>query len=89
MPELFRHGRQLFFAKFKLYDGQSRPATTGGRAARHPDGQPSFVRTSAPDWNSWAGCHNDPFIGGHGDIVAKAFVLAETLDPLTESFRRN
>ena len=83
--ELFRHGRRLFVAKFNRYDGQGRPATTGGGAARHPDGQPSFVRTSAPDANSCAGCHNDPFIGGAGDIVANVFVLAQTLDPVTES----
>ena len=83
--ELFRHGRRLFVAKFNHYDGQGRPATTGGGAARHPDGQPSFIRTSAPDSNSCAGCHNDPYIGGAGDIVANVFVLAQTLDPVTDS----
>lgn len=83
--ELFRHGRRLFVAKFNHYDGQGRPGTTGGGAERHPDGQPSFIRTSAPDSNSCAGCHNDPFIGGAGDIVANVFVLAHTLDPVTDS----
>jgi hypothetical protein len=83
--DLSEAGRLLFIAKFNMFDGRGRPATTGGGAARDPEGQPAFIRTSAPDSNSCAGCHNDPAIGAAGDIVANVFVLAQTLDPVTES----
>jgi hypothetical protein len=83
--ELFEHGRELFVAKFNHYDGQGRPATTGTGVPRHPEGQPLFIRTSGPDANSCAGCHNDPFVGGAGDNVANVFVLAQALDPVTQS----
>jgi hypothetical protein len=83
--QVFDHGELLFRAKFNLFDGQSRPATTGGGAARVPGSAPRFLRTSAPDANSCFGCHNDPFSGGAGDIVANVFVLAQTLDPVTQS----
>lgn len=83
--QLFAHGEELFVAKFNMFDGQGRPATTGGGAARAAGSAPLFVRTSGPDANSCAGCHNDPFVGGAGDIVANVFVLAQTLDPITES----
>lgn len=83
--QVFDHGELLFRAKFNLFDGQSRPATTGGGAARVAGSAPRFLRTSAPDANSCFGCHNDPFSGGAGDIVANVFVLAQTLDPVTES----
>lgn len=82
---IFGHGRDLFAAKFNLYDGQGRPATTGGGAPRVAGSAPLFIRTSGPDANSCAGCHNDPFIGAAGDVVANVFVLAQTLDPVTES----
>ncbi|MBK6729211.1 MAG: hypothetical protein IPG63_18810 [Xanthomonadales bacterium] len=87
--EVFDHGHGLFVAKFNTHDGQSRPATTGGGAARVPGSAPRFIRTSAPDANSCAGCHNDPFVGAAGDIVANVFVLAQTLDPVTESVSPN
>lgn len=83
--QLFAHGQLLFKAKFNLFDGQSRPGTTGGGAARVPGSAPRFIRTSAPDANSCFGCHNDPVSGGGGDIVANVFVLAQTLDPVTQS----
>ena len=83
--QIFAHGQLLFSAKFNMFDGQSRPGTTGGGAARLPGSAPRFVRTSAPDANSCAGCHNDPVRGGGGDIVANVFVLAQTLDLITES----
>lgn len=82
--DLFRIGEELFIAKFNKCDGQGRPATTGAgekrAAAPH-----YFLRTSAPDANSCAGCHNDPVTGGGGDVVANVFVLAQALDPVTES----
>jgi hypothetical protein len=82
--DLFRHGERLFTAKFNALDGQGRPLSTGTGAPRAP-GQPAFVRTSGPDSNSCAGCHNDPRTGGAGDFVANVFVLAQARDPVTYS----
>ena len=84
LAELVRAGRMLFDARFNLLDGQGRPQTTGGGAPRAP-GQPAFIRTSAPEANSCTGCHAQPGSGGAGDFVANVFVLAQTLDPVTES----
>ncbi|MBD8526706.1 di-heme oxidoredictase family protein [Pseudomarimonas arenosa] len=83
--QVFTHGAKLFAAKFNMFDGQGRPATTGGGAAREPGTAPLFLRTSGPDANSCFGCHNDPFPGGAGDNVANVFVLAQNLDPVTFS----
>ncbi len=77
-------GKKLFTVKFNKCDGQGRPATTGGGAKRSI-GQPNFIRTSAPEANSCSGCHAQPSEGGGGDIVANVFVLAQTLDPVTNS----
>ena len=77
-------GRTLFVTQFNLCDGQGRPAATGAGEKRVPD-QPDFIRTSAPDSNNCEGCHNLPATGGAGAFVANAFVLAEALDPVTES----
>lgn len=85
LDEILKAGSTLFRAKFNSFDGQGRPGTTGGGDPRVPGSAPSFIRTSAPDSNSCAGCHNDPFIGGGGDFVANVFVLAQTLDPVTTS----
>jgi len=91
------HGEKLFVAKFNTCDGQGRPLTTGGGDARElptvaaekkeplSAGQIAKLRTSAPDSDSCAGCHNDPEVGGAGDFVANVFVLAQTLDPVTLS----
>jgi hypothetical protein len=81
---LREYGRVLFEARFNRLDGQGRPGSTGAGAPRGL-GQPAFIRTSAPDSNSCAGCHNQPAAGGAGDFVANVFVLAQTLDPVTES----
>jgi hypothetical protein len=77
-------GKNFFIAKFNICDGQGRPATTGAGDKRLPD-QPEFIRTSAPESDSCSGCHAQPFVGGSGDIVANVFVLAQALDPVTES----
>ena len=82
--EVFAKGEELFIAKFNTCDGQGRPATTGAGNKRIAD-QPAFIRTSAPDANSCSGCHSQPRDGGAGDIVANVFVLAQALDPVTES----
>lgn len=83
--EIVAHGKLLFDTTFNLCDGQGRPATTGGGDKRDPVGQPGMLRTSAPDSSACAGCHNQPRSGGGGDFVANVFVLAQTLDPVTES----
>ena len=85
LNQVLNHGKDLFVAKFNAYDGQGRPATTGGGAPRETGSAPAFLRTSAPDSNSCAGCHNDPFVGAAGDFVANVFVLAQVLDPVTFS----
>ena len=84
LRELSDAGRSLFDARFNLLDGQGRPLSTGAGAPR-AHGQPPFIRTSGPDANSCAGCHNQPSSGGAGDFVANVFVLAQALDPVTDS----
>lgn len=85
LDDILDIGEQLFIANFNSCDGRGRPATTGGGDKREPVNQPAFIRTSAPDANSCAGCHNQPRLGGGGDFVANVFVLAQTLNPVTES----
>lgn len=82
--EVFDFGELLFVAPFNICDGQGRPATTGTGDKRVAD-QPARIRTSAPDSDSCAGCHAQPAVGGAGDFVANVFVLAQALDPVTES----
>lgn len=82
--DLLAAGQALFVAAFNLYDGQGRPASTGTGEPRVAD-EPSFIRTSAPDSNACAGCHTQPRAGGAGDFVANVFVLAQALDPVTQS----
>ena len=82
--ELLEVGEELFVAMFNVCDGQGRPATTGAGEARDPD-EPAFIRTSSPEANSCAGCHNGPRVGGAGDFVANVFVLAQATDPVTSS----
>lgn len=86
--ELFAAGKFLFDAPFNKLDGQGRPGTTGGGAPRTAT-QPAFIRTSGPDSTSCFGCHAQPRSGGAGDFVANVFVLAQTLDPVTESVNGN
>ena len=83
--QLIEYGDLLFRAVFNKYDGAGRPGSTGTGAARVPDNAPAMIRTSGPDANSCVGCHNQPRVGGAGDFVVNVFVLAQTLDPVTES----
>ncbi len=85
LDDILDVGEQLFIVNFNSCDGRGRPATTGGGDKREPVNQPAFLRTSAPDANSCAGCHNQPRLGGGGDFVANVFVLAQTLNPVVES----
>ena len=90
------HGELLFVTKFNICDGQGRPETTGGGDKRAvptfseegealDEGQIAKLRTSAPDADACAGCHNEPETGGAGEFVVNVFVLAQTLDPVTLS----
>jgi hypothetical protein len=88
--EMFNLGEQLFVAKFNKLDGQGRPGATGNGvpSKREIGSAPDLVRTSAPESNSCAGCHNDPRTGGAGDFVANVFVLAQVRDPVTFDCRQ-
>jgi len=76
IPMLIERGRVLFKAKFTTEDGAGRPKATQAivPTKRKRGINPAFTRTSGPDSNSCAGCHNDPITGGSGDFVANVFV---------------
>ena len=83
--DLVAIGAQLFSASWTREEGAGRPLTKGtGEPLSDPSRSLSFPfgfnRISAPDANSCAGCHNLPFPGGGGDIVANVFVLAQRFD---------
>src|SRR4051812_33783805 len=87
---LLEHGRQLFAANWTVQDGQGRPFAkgVGTPTALSDPTSPlvfprNFNRFSGPDANSCAGCHNVPFTGGAGDIVANVFVLGQRFDSIT------
>ena len=76
LPALIESGRRLFKAKFTTEDGAGRPKATQAivPTKRRSGVNPAFTRTSGPDSNSCAGCHNDPVVGGSGDFVTDVFV---------------
>jgi Di-haem oxidoreductase, putative peroxidase len=76
LPALIARGKVLFKAKFTTEDGAGRPKATQAivPTKRRSGVNPAFSRTSGPDSNSCAGCHNDPVIGGAGDFVTDVFV---------------
>jgi len=80
-------GESIFAARWTKLDGQGRPAATGSGVPTKRDvsHDPGFIRTSGTDSTSCADCHNQPTIGGAGGFVANVFVLAQTLDPVTDS----
>jgi len=84
---LLRIGESIFAARWTKLDGQGRPAATGSGVPTKRDvsHDPGFIRTSGTDSTSCADCHNQPTIGGAGGFVANVFVLAQTLDPVTDS----
>ena len=84
---LLRIGESIFAARWTKLDGQGRPAATGSGTPTKRDAShdPGFIRTSGTDSTSCADCHNQPTIGGAGGFVANVFVLAQTLDPVTDS----
>jgi hypothetical protein len=87
LTELFNHGKLLFNANWTEQDGGGRPMSKGtGRPLSDPSaplrGSRAFNRISAPDANSCAGCHNEPYgiSGGGGDFVTNVFVLGQRFD---------
>src|SRR5215470_17369701 len=80
-------GETIFATRWNKLDGQGRPGATGAGTPtrRDPANNPGFIRTSGTDSNSCADCHNTPTAGGAGGFVANVFVLAQTLDPVTDS----
>jgi Predicted thiol oxidoreductase len=84
---LLEIGEVIFAARWTKLDGQGRPAATGNGAPtrRDPSHDPGFIRTSGTDSTSCADCHNQPTVGGAGGFVANVFVLAQVLDPVTDS----
>ncbi len=87
LNDLADAGRFLFATEFNLLDGFGRPAATGNGSPtkRLAGASPFMIRTSAPETNSCAGCHNKPEVGGAGDFVANVFVIAQVRDPVTDS----
>lgn len=85
--KLLEIGEEVFAARWNKLDGQGRPAATGAGVPTKRDSSRDvgFIRTSGPDSTSCADCHNQPTIGGAGGFVANVFVLAQTLDPVTDS----
>jgi cytochrome c peroxidase len=85
--KLIEIGEGIFAARWTKLDGQGRPAATGAGTPTKRDVQhdPGFIRTSGTDSTSCADCHNQPTVGGAGGFVANVFVLAQTLDPITDS----
>ncbi len=90
ITEVVEHGRKLFTAVWTSQEGGGRPLTKGTGAPLSDPRAPlvfprNFNRLSAPDANSCAGCHSQPFgiAGGHGDIVANVFVLGQRFDFMT------
>ncbi len=85
LHQLIDHGRMLFDAAWTVQEGGGRPLTKGNGNPLAASGRPlvfprNFNRVSAPDANSCSACHNKPFAGGGGDIVANVFVTAQRFD---------
>ncbi len=80
-------GEEIFAARWTKLDGQGRPAATGNGAPTKRDiaNDPGFLRTSGTDSTGCADCHSQPTVGGAGGFVSNVFVLAQVLDPVTES----
>lgn len=81
IPDLVAYGKKIFQAHFTVQEGAGRPLTKGTGAPLSDKTQPlvfprNVNRVSGPDSNSCAGCHNQPVIGGAGDLSNNVFVLA-------------
>lgn len=83
--DLIAYGEKLFTASWTIQEGAGRPMSKGTGMMLTDLREPllfprSFNRISGPDSNSCSGCHNKPYIGGGGDIVANVFVLGQRFD---------
>lgn len=85
--ELLEIGERMFTARWNVLDGQGRPAATGSGipTKRDPKNAQRFARVLGPDATSCADCHFQPTTGGAAGFAANVFVLAQTLDPPTDS----
>ena len=90
LQQLVDYGKKLFCANFTDQEGAGRPLTKGtGKQVSDPKqpltGARGWNRISAPDANSCAGCHNQPFgiPGGSGDFATSVFVLGQRFDFVT------
>jgi hypothetical protein len=90
LADLVEHGKKLFTANWTDQDGGGRPLSKGtGQPlidrSQSLTGERAFNRLSGPDANSCQGCHNGPHqaVGGGGDFVANAFVMADRFDFVT------
>ncbi len=90
LPELLKHGHDLFNSMWTIQEGAGRPQSKGTGLPLSDPERPltfprNFNRISGPDSNSCAGCHNAPFgiSGGGGDIVTNALVLGQRFDFIT------
>jgi hypothetical protein len=82
---LITYGNRLFQAHFTLQEGAGRPLTKGtGASLSDPNSPLNFPRNSnrisGPEANSCSGCHNQPVIGGFGDLSTNVFVLGQRFD---------
>ena len=87
LSKLCDTGEFLFSARWTKLDGQGRPCATGANVPTHRDhtDDPGFMRTSGTDSSSCADCHNLPAVGGAGGFAANVFVLAQNLNPVSDS----
>jgi cytochrome c peroxidase len=90
LSRLIAHGKHLFAAVWTEEEGGGRPQAKGTGNPLSDPASPlefprNFNRVSAPDSNSCAGCHNQPFgiTGGSGDIATNVFVAAQRFDSLS------
>jgi mono/diheme cytochrome c family protein len=85
VQQLIKYGEILFRANFTSAEGAGRPLTKGtGLPISDPSNPLVFPRNrnriSGPDANSCAGCHNQPIVGGFGDLATSVFVLGQRFD---------
>ncbi len=91
LPELVRHGEQLFTARWTNQEGQGRAFGKGNDGKLTDPLSPltfprNMNRFSGPAAGSCIGCHIQPRVGG-GDTLGNVFVLANRFDFAT--FDRN
>lgn len=85
LEALLERGRGMFAARWTGQEGQGRPFGKGTDTELTDPGSPlafphNFNRISGPAGGGCAGCHNQPRIGGGGDIGGSVFVLGNRFD---------